>query len=111
MQSGRRRSYVGSTIVAQDSGIARPPTSLSPQHLRVVELPAIREDVRVRVGCQREFALADKPSNLGPRAALMVEQADAAVPQVVWSIGFAQEPTRRLGTKNAGTGSARCSGL
>ena len=43
--------------------------SRSSQYLRVVELPAIREHVRMRVGRQRELPPADVARDLDPRAA------------------------------------------
>ena len=58
-------------------------TPRSRQNLCVVEFLAIREHVGVGVGRQRELPLTDETGDLGPRAALVVEQADAAVSQVV----------------------------
>ena len=44
-------------------------SALREQRLEI-QLTPVAEDVRVGVGGQRELALADKPRDLGPRAAL-----------------------------------------
>jgi len=41
--------------------------------------------VRVRVGRQRELPLTDEPGDLGPGAALCVQQRDPSVSQVMWA--------------------------
>ena len=53
------------------------------EELRVVEFRLVREDVRVGVRGDREIALPDLLADASPRHSAQVEEADAAVPEVV----------------------------
>ena len=55
----------------------------SSEHVGVVELAPVAENVRVDVSGDAELALPDKAGDLGPRAPLVVEQRDPAVPEIV----------------------------
>jgi hypothetical protein len=46
-----------------------------------VDFTPITEHMRVRVGGERELLLTDEAGDLGPRAALPVQQADPSVPE------------------------------
>jgi hypothetical protein len=50
---------------------------------RPVDLAVVHEHVRVDIGCRREVPLPHLGSDLGPTHALMVEQADPAMSEIV----------------------------
>jgi hypothetical protein len=53
------------------------------EELLAVELLLVGEEVRVRVGGDREVALTDELGDAGPRHAAQVQERDAPVSQVV----------------------------
>jgi hypothetical protein len=57
------------------------------EQLRAVDLAVVHEHVCVDVGRCRKVPLADSSSDLGPAHALVVEQADSAVAEVVRTEG------------------------
>jgi hypothetical protein len=57
-----------------------------------VDFTPITEHMRVRVGGERELLLTDEAGDLGPRAALPVQQADPSVPEGGAFTTFARRP-------------------
>jgi hypothetical protein len=54
------------------------------EQLRAVDLQGIDHDVGVRVRRHREVPLSDLAADLGPGDALLMQERDPAVAQVVW---------------------------
>lgn len=49
----------------------------------VIDLPAIAQNMGVRVGRDAQFPLPDEPTDFRPTASLTVEETDSAVPEIV----------------------------
>ena len=80
---------------------------------RVVEFATVREDVRVGVRRDAQLALSDETADLGPGAALSMEERDAPVSQVMRregrdSGGFAGPSDCGAEAIRANSGEKRC---